>query len=303
MAPRDLNDNLTAWLFEGLPQTIEEPETLVRALPHPVWTREKARLIERYLYFFVHVTHHGTYIDGFAGPQEQDRPEMWSAKLVIESRPRWLRDFYLCELDEEKIGALRAMVAEQPPRDTKRKEPKRHVHVMHGDFNKMVDEILADGRITEKTATFALLDQRTRECRWETVKKLAAHKQKGHKIELFYFLPMRWFHRANASLREPEEELAAWWGRDDWPKLLDMRQDEIRDALRERMMGELGYKSAKPWPIYQREDGGPVMYYMMHATDHPEAPKLMWRAYDQANFPMPHEQMSLALPEPEGAGC
>lgn len=296
MAPRDVHDRHTAWMFDGLPDVIGEPETMVSAIRQPIWTEEKARLIERYLFYFVQITRHGTYIDGFAGPQEPDRPEMWSAKLVLESRPRWFRNFFLCELDPIKVDYLRHMVAMQSPPDKSKSEPKRAVSILDGDFNKTVERILESGAITEKEATFALLDQRTRECHWSTVEKLARHKKTGHKIELFYFLPMRWFHRANASLKTPEESLAPWWGRDDWRDLLDMRQDEIRDAVRNRMMGELGYASAKPWPIYSREDGGPVMYYMVHATDHPEAPKLMWRAYDRARFPPPpHEQLQLAL--------
>ena len=58
-------------------------------LKYPLWTEHKAKLIARYLYYFVMITKHGTYIDGFAGPQN-DEPDMWAAKLVIESQPRWL---------------------------------------------------------------------------------------------------------------------------------------------------------------------------------------------------------------------
>ena len=37
------------------------------------------------------------------------------------------------------------------------------------------------------------------------------------------------------------------------------------------------------------------MYYMIHATDHPEAPKLMRRAYSRAVDPLePIEQFKLA---------
>jgi hypothetical protein len=50
-----------------------------------LWTGNKAMLIERYLYYFVLVTKHGTYIDGFAGPQDTDRPESWAARLVLEA--------------------------------------------------------------------------------------------------------------------------------------------------------------------------------------------------------------------------
>lgn len=44
------------------------PEPKLKAIRRPIWTENKAKLIERYLYYFVLITRHGTYIDGFAGP-------------------------------------------------------------------------------------------------------------------------------------------------------------------------------------------------------------------------------------------
>jgi hypothetical protein len=60
-------------------------------------------------------------------------------------------------------------------------------------------------------------------------------------------------------------------------------------------MRELGYATAAAWPIYERADSGlgKVMYFMIHATDHEEAPKLMNRAYKAATLasqPMEHTQ-------------
>ncbi len=50
----------------------------------------------------------------------------------------------------------------------------------------------------------------------------------------------------------------------------------------------------RSWPIYERHGGGRVMYYMIHATDHPEAPNLMNRAYHKAVMPIKTaEQMAL----------
>jgi hypothetical protein len=61
------------------------------------------------------------------------------------------------------------------------------------------------------------------------------------------------------------------------------------------MQTELGYASVTPWPIYERKGGNRIMYYMIHATDHPEAPKLMRRAYVRAVDPLePIKQMQLA---------
>ena len=82
-----------------------------------------------------------------------------------------------------------------------------------------------------------------------------------------------------------------------------MSRDERRDVLVGRFKRELGYQSVKAWPIYERESGGAVMYYMIHATDHPEAPKLMSRAYRNTVSPLePVEQLSLGLfPDSKGA--
>ncbi len=54
------------------------------------------------------------------------------------------------------------------------------------------------------------------------------------------------------------------------------------DLICGRFRSELGYKHVYAWPIYSREKGGRVLYHMIHATDHDEAPKIMNRAYRNA---------------------
>jgi len=263
----------------------------------PIWTEHKAKLIERYLYYFVLITHHGTYIDGFAGPQESEMPEMWAAKLVLESQPRWLQRFHLCELSRKSFGALETMCAAQPPRNKEKREPKRTIDLYRGDFNEKVEEILSGENIPPKQAAFALLDQRTFECHWATVKKLAQHKA-PHKIELFYFLPAFWFHRAFSETKD-KTVIERWWGKRDWPQLYDMSDQNRADQLCNRFRRELGYRHAVAWPIYSREDGeGRIKYHMVHATDHDEAPKLMNRAYARAlQIKEPPEQLGFDMLE------
>ena len=80
------------FLFEDMPpENPQEAKRTFRQLEHHIWTESKANLIQHYLQGFVFVTHHGTYMDGFAGPQNPNKHKMWAAKLVVESRPRWLR--------------------------------------------------------------------------------------------------------------------------------------------------------------------------------------------------------------------
>lgn len=271
------------------------PEPLAKLGATPLWTEHKAQLIERYLYYFVLITKHGTYIDGFAGPQELEHPEMWSAKLVLESQPRWLRHFYLFDADRDQAAWLRSLKAEQPQPDRTRREPKRTIDVYEGDFNAMVQQVLATRPILEKEATFCLLDQRTFECHWSTVDVLARYKRQGHKIELFYFLPNAWLDRALAAQMDTAV-LERWWGRRDWSVLRGMPGIARAQLVAKRIKDDFHYASVRPMPIFDRQRGRRVMYFMVHASDHPEAPRLMARAYRRAVLPKePAEQLALEL--------
>lgn len=240
----------------------------------PVWTETKAKLIAGYLKLFLFITKHGTYIDGFAGPQNSEDFGSWAAKLVLELRPEWLRKFFLCELNTASFGKLQEMVnAQEEVKSRKILETKL------GDFNMYVDEVLTSGNIKEKEATFALLDQRSFECDWATVCKLAGHKKSGNKIELFYFFPTGWLNRSISGLKNDKDgRMEKWWGDASWKELLGKRSHQQVAMMVQRIQA-LGYVDVKSWPICEHENGGRVMYHMIHATDHLEAPKLMYRSY------------------------
>lgn len=266
-------------LFDFKPEKC--PQVELKSLQHRIWTDNKARLVERYLNYFLYITRHGTYIDGFAGPQYPDQPDSWAARAVVELRPRWLRHFYLCERDPDGVAQLEAMVAAQPPRDVDKKEPVRSIEILPGDFNRRVGDVLNSGVIGPKEATFCLLDQRTFECEWQTVVRLAEHKTSGSKIELFYFLATKWLHRA-LSAQHDTSIIEKWWGRPDWASLAQASTFSIGELVTRRFKEELGYVHVHPWPIFESAEGGAIMYYMVHASDHAEAPQLMRRAYEKA---------------------
>lgn len=250
------------------------------AIKQALWTHQKAQLIANYLRLFTMITKHGAYIDGFAGPQAPGQPKSWSAELALANQPPWLRQFFLCDANATQVARLNALKAQQPPIGN------RTIEVYTGDFNRVIDRILSDGGIRPKTATFALLDQRTFECEWDSVRKLAQHKPAGElKIELFYFLPTGWFDRAVSGLKDRASALRTWWGRDDWQAYVTAKPIERPDLMTKRFRTELGYAFAYAWPIRSREHHGRLMYAMIHASDHEEAPKLMQRAYRLATAP------------------
>jgi three-Cys-motif partner protein len=271
------------------------PEPLVDTGSNPVWTDNKARFITLYLRYFVYITHHGTYIDGFAGPQAECETDSWAAKLVLESKPQWIRHVHLCDANRSQIKRLKELKAAQPVVDEDGKPINRNIDIYHGDFNSKIDEILGSGEIGENEATFCLLDQRTFECDWKTVEKLARYKTLGNKIELFYFLANGWLERALAGQRDMDK-LARWWGRDDWTELKTMNREGRRDAIVNRVKADFGYQSVKAYPIFKRGSGGAIMYFMIHATDHPEAPIQMARAYRNTVRPIePPKEVQIDL--------
>jgi three-Cys-motif partner protein len=263
---------------------ISKPPHKTKFSADPIWTKYKAKLIEKYLAQFIQVTHHGTYIDGFAGPQRENGPEMWCAKLVLEITPRWLRNFYLFDIKNSAVAELRALRDDQPLPDKEKREPKRSIVVDQGDANTLIRHLLKTNTIRQREATFCLLDQRNIECEWATLTALSGYKKVPPKIEILYFLPSAWLNRALINRRD-KSRTQKWWGREDWKSVERMSSANRMELFKERFRNELGYEWVEAWPIFKNNSRSQIMYYMIHATDHKVAPYLMQRAYRKALGP------------------
>lgn len=245
-----------------------------------IWTRNKAQLIARYLYSFLSVTKNGIYIDAFAGPQTvEDREESWAARRLLEKKSIFLNRAYLFEQDQSKIGFLDELRAKYCQGWTRLW--KRQVMVFLGDCNQEIPECLKKHPIKPNKAAFALLDQRTHECTWELVKTLAAHKTSGTKIELFYFLAQGWMNRSikSSTTQEKIQEIDAWWGCNNWQAFVEMNSFQRAKFMEERFKNELGYEHARAFPMYDKGHEGKIMFWLIHASDHPRAIPLMISAY------------------------
>ena len=235
----------------------------------PLWTSDKSRLIDEYIHHFLMVTKHGVYLDLFAGPQRASDTENWSVRRVLERRTEGpvIRHYAVCDKKQGQVQRLRKLGQNHPS-----------FHVYAGDANDCVHQMLNDAPITPRTACFCLIDQRTFQCHWATVEAIARYKSEGYKIEVFYFLAQGWIDRAWASIKD-KGRLAAWWGNDDYEKFHALKSLHRALNICERFRENLGYKYSKPFPIHEKKKGSRTMYYMIHATDHPEACNLMSRAY------------------------
>ena len=282
-----MTENSDGYLFD-LSQIPQGEKVLeLKKAEVPVWTENKASLIQRYLRYFVFITKHGTYLDAFAAPQSVEHAHVsCAAKLVLESEPKWLRNFALFDKSKAGVAFLESLKASD----------QRNISVIAGDSNETLPRYLDSNPVPDKEATFCLLDQRTFECDWSTVQAVSNHKRGGNKIELFYFLAHGWLDRAFSGLkRDPEGDMNRWWGNDSWTELEKLRGQDRGMLLADRFKKELGYRYAYPFPIYERDaSGGKVMFYMVHASDHEEAPKQMMRAYRNAVSPLePIEQLNI----------
>lgn len=291
-------------LFPDMQPTGSGKARTYKRINQPIWTEHKAKFIQQYLKLFVQVTKHGAYIDGFAGPQYPDKLDAWAAALVLKSEPKWLQQFFLCEKSPVKLPFLNDLVAEQPiPRDRKGRKLPRSIQVLPGDFNTNVSKILDSGKITQKQATFCLLDQHTFECQWDTLKRLAAYKlPPQNKIELLYFLGVGWLHRALSGIKKKEtiQQVQDWWGNSDWKTLGQKTEFDIAELVRTRFQDELGYRHTAAFPIYDNPQSNRIMYYMIHSSDHSEAPALMVRAHRKAVRSLPKEtQQPFDFPAPD----
>ena len=275
-------------LFDPGPAT--PSEIMTKTLERPVWTENKADLITRYLQYFVFITKHGTYIDAFAGPQRDGTEQSWTARKVLASKPKRLRHFFLFDKSHQQVQRLYRLTEVHS---------NRNVHVHEGDSNQVLPSVLPIGSIRETEATFCLLDQRTFQCEWQLCTHVSKLRRGSRKVEQFYFLANWWMSRSLSGIRTRagEKKVRAWYGRDDWRDLAGLNSPERAQLFSDKFKTELGYRSVKPWPIYRRDDArGGVMYYMIHATDHDEAPKLMYRAYRKAvDPPESSDQLELAL--------
>jgi three-Cys-motif partner protein len=240
------------------------------------------------------VTKHGTYIDAFAGPQEEKiDSDNWSSKLIVQLKPPWLRHIYLFESEADQVERIRAMLKTQPK--TPLGKRYRDIRIVAGDVNTTLPPFLEQHPLRSTEASFCLLDQRTFECNWSTVEAVARHKRRGTKIELFYFLANHWLARSLAATKNVEK-LGAWWGDSTWERLRGVSSWDRAVLMADRLREKFGYESVVPWAIYNKLGGSRIMYFMIHATDHPDAPGLMARAYGKAVEPLePQEELQLMI--------
>jgi three-Cys-motif partner protein len=222
------------------------------------------------------------YVDLFAGPGQGfsvDQPQVvvdGSPLISLQAGPPYFTHLHWVEQDPVFAESLRVHQGEHP---------HRRVSVYEGDANERVDDVLA--ALPRTFPIFAFLDPRGPELAWETVAKLARHKQAGwpkvellilfaHDMAITRLLP----HDATKMVNE---QLLDRFMPDptEWRRIYVQRSSLTPGAFRLRMLEEyvrglktLGYQYVLPPYLVRRPDNHPL-YFLIFASDHPAGGKIM----------------------------
>jgi three-Cys-motif partner protein len=139
-------------------------------------------------------------LDLFAGPGQVRLPtgELidGSPLIAAQAMPSFSRLFW-SDADPGNAASLRAHRGDFPD---------RHIDVLEGDANALIDGILTD--VSRTQPALAFLDPEGSELAWETVRKISAHKPPPHnKIEQFILFATDTGYRALLPARPKQADL------------------------------------------------------------------------------------------------
>lgn len=256
------------------------------------WTMRKLEVLSAYLRMYRRVAGGGTYLDGFAGSGHatiSGRRTEGSALRAIASGA--FKDLFLIEMDPATHAQLAHAVAALPEAD----QDKVHLQPA-GDCNTVISRLLREGAIDRDRPCFALLDPDSTELEWTTVAELARYKPylppppgtstpASCKVEMWILVNThhalvrlmpsdRTKHEAPPHAHILDRVMGgrdAWW--DLWLEGWG-GGDRLANRYADRLKTVLGYRFVHAQRVDDPDTNRP-QYYMVHASDHPNAHSLM----------------------------
>ena len=256
------------------------------------WTLDKLQVLDTYFRVYRRVAGNGSFIDAFAGTGQGLSIRNGSLTQVdgsslIAAKSGAFAHLYLIEKNDAHHRTLHTAIQSLTARQRSR------IHILHGDCNIVIPELLNSGRVDENRPCFALLDQESTQLDWRTVETLATWKTyieppEGKnpqicKVELWILFNShqvvnRLWPQDRSRYPEsfsPETLDRMLGGRDTWWDLWeDHRPASALTARFEDRLRGLGYQYVIPQMIRDPRSGRP-QYQMFHATDHPSAIEIM----------------------------
>ncbi len=250
------------------------------------WSEVKLDIVNKYAQAYSkiltnkHFSH--VYIDGFSGPgvsiaRSTGEFIPGSPLNALNIKPGF-DDFYLVDLDGDKVDHLRKLVGNRPD-----------VHIFEGDCNEiLLNEVFPRVRYEDYRRGLCLLDPYGLHLNWEVIEDAG---ELGT-IDLFLNFPIMDINR-NALWRNPEgvpaEGIARmndFWGDESWRDIAYERRptlfgdeevklgnEAVARAFQKRLREKAGFRYVlEPMPM--RNTKGSVVYYLCFASQQRVAEKI-----------------------------
>ena len=229
---------------------------------------------------------HHVYIDGFSGPgvhlaKSTGGFVLGSPLNALNVDPPF-REFFLIDLDGDKIDHLHSIVGDRP-----------HVHLYKGDCNViLLNEVFPKVQWDQYRRGLLLLDPYGLHLNWQVIATAGAMGT----MDLFLNFPTMDMNR-NALWRNPEKvnpddvsRMTSFGGDESWKNVVYQEDDQLRlfgspdfkkvpnygvaDAFRDRLRAVAGFKYVRE-PLAMRNSKGAVVYYLFFASQKNVADKII----------------------------
>ncbi len=216
---------------------------------------------------------HHVYVDAFAGAgihlsKSSGQFVPGSPQNAVQVEPPF-RDFYLIDMDQQKVEGLRAMFGSRP-----------NVHVYEGDCNHiLLAEVFPKIKYEDYRRGLCILDPYGLDLQWTVLKTAGELKT----IDIFLNFPVQDMNR-NVLWRNPDrvsqvqiDRMNRFWGDESWRRIAYQTNrnffelpekesnDTISEAFRRRLKNIAGFKRV-PQPIPMRNSVGAIVYYLFFAS-------------------------------------
>lgn len=224
---------------------------------HP-WTLKKLEFLKKYLPAFIKATKkalHRYYVDGFAGPGYNQKPDgtlVEGSPLLAVGYP--FTGLFFVEKDSDSCRKLEKNLQTVCP-------SLDRIYIYSGDFNELVDKILA--AIPEKAPTLFFLDPFGLELRWTTVEKIA----KREKADVFILISSSGALRVKSN---HPKVLDSFFGEDSWRNIRAKAGqswfEAFTEAYRDRMR-KLGLEGTNLVTVAKNSKNVPMHVLAFHAKN------------------------------------
>jgi three-Cys-motif partner protein len=253
------------------------------------WSEVKLEILRKYATAYSTILSkqpnlHHVYIDGFCGAGRHRRKGTGEfvpgSPLNALSVSPPFREFFLIDLDGDKVEYLKRQVGERPD-----------VHFLQGDSNDvLLTQVFPKVQYPDFRRRLCLLDPYGLQLDWRVIKEAGRLKT----LDLFLNFPVMDMNR-NALWRNPAgvdaedaTRMTRFWGDESWKSTVyrpkrqrglfadeteKVSNQEVAESFRKRLRQLAGFQRV-PSPMPMRNDQGAIIYYLFFASQKNVAEKI-----------------------------